>query len=158
MRKAQLKQLNSYRWCFLLMNKNTTKSAPSKVFVTVPRDEATRRGYGFDYPDVWTHHRHMSMGCTNKIELFLLGGIIFLKYPIFEVSRYIDNILRFMGIVCLNIFHSPIRLQKRNPSGSGLDLSFCVRERRMTFVIVSLSHTRSERPKPETLRVSLENE
>lgn len=38
-----MSKLTSYRWCFVPLCKNTTKSTPTKVFVTVPREEATRR-------------------------------------------------------------------------------------------------------------------
>lgn len=38
-----MNKLTSYRWCFVPLCRNTTKSAPSKVFVTVPREEAARR-------------------------------------------------------------------------------------------------------------------
>ena len=75
------------------------------------------------------------------------------------VCNCISNILRFTGIVCLNIFHIiGLFVYKRNLSGSSLDLSFCVRETRTIFVTVSLLRTRNERSKPEPLRVSLVNE
>ena len=35
-------------------------------------------------------------------------------YPIFKISNYMSNILRFTEIVCLNIFHRPIRLQAKS--------------------------------------------
>lgn len=82
-----MSKLTSYRWCFVPLCKNTTNSAPSKVFVTFPRVEATRKLWFrlARRPDEPTKSNYFYCGdhfvvSIFNIKLLLLLLSIFLKF------------------------------------------------------------------------------